>query len=185
MNHSRIVSMIGSFQKDVPYNIGCFTSCGLGLHNACCISDGKAVTAEDQDGWIKEKWDFFWDRCKELRLDPYFCVDDVGENNSEPIIRMKSATNPTEMGGNIAVTMTRSPSLSTWVPTSVCSRLIDVYDQCISLLEEFSKDPEPIDLIYVFCSTSLYRHLNCRRHHDGFTLLCVLLPLSTKWHTFE
>ncbi|KAJ0571815.1 hypothetical protein HanRHA438_Chr05g0245991 [Helianthus annuus] len=49
---------------------------------------------------------------------------------SEPIIRMKSATNPTEMGGNIAVTVTRSPSLSTRVPTSVCSRIL-VFALCM------------------------------------------------------
>ncbi|MFS7941170.1 hypothetical protein Hanom_Chr05g00473051 [Helianthus anomalus] len=48
----------------------------------------------------------------------------------EPIIRMKSATNPTEMGGNIAVTVTRSPSLSTRVPTSVCSRIL-VFALCM------------------------------------------------------
>ncbi|KAM0008209.1 hypothetical protein Hdeb2414_s0119g00802511 [Helianthus debilis subsp. tardiflorus] len=39
---------------------------------------------------------------------------------------MKSTTNPTEMGGNIAVTVTGSPSLSIWVLISVCSRLSEV-----------------------------------------------------------
>ncbi|KAF5813750.1 hypothetical protein HanXRQr2_Chr03g0102391 [Helianthus annuus] len=39
---------------------------------------------------------------------------------------MKSTTNPTEMGGNIAVTVTGSPTLSIWVLISVCSRLSEV-----------------------------------------------------------
>ncbi|MFS7965539.1 putative transcription factor interactor and regulator CCHC(Zn) family [Helianthus anomalus] len=45
-------------------------------------SDAKAVKAEDQDEWVDGEWEFFYDKCAELDLDPDFCVEDVYEDDS-------------------------------------------------------------------------------------------------------
>ncbi|MFS8013846.1 hypothetical protein Hanom_Chr15g01337831 [Helianthus anomalus] len=45
-------------------------------------SDSKAVKAEDQEEWVDGEWEFFYDKCMELDLDPDFCVEDVYEDES-------------------------------------------------------------------------------------------------------
>ncbi|MFS8013800.1 hypothetical protein Hanom_Chr15g01337351 [Helianthus anomalus] len=52
-----------------------------------CILDAlrgksKAVRAEDQEEWVDGEWEFFYDKCMELDLDPDFCVEDVYEDES-------------------------------------------------------------------------------------------------------
>ncbi|MFS7901519.1 hypothetical protein Hanom_Chr01g00000621 [Helianthus anomalus] len=42
----------------------------------------KAVKAEDQEEWVDGEWEFFYDKCIELDLDPDFCVEDVYEDDS-------------------------------------------------------------------------------------------------------
>ncbi|KAM0000671.1 putative transcription factor interactor and regulator CCHC(Zn) family [Helianthus debilis subsp. tardiflorus] len=44
--------------------------------------DRKAVKAEDQEEWVDGEWEFFYDKCIELDLDPDFCVEDVYEDES-------------------------------------------------------------------------------------------------------
>ncbi|KAJ0512242.1 hypothetical protein HanHA300_Chr10g0343991 [Helianthus annuus] len=44
------------------------------------VSDAKAVRAEDQEEWVDGEWEFFYDKCMELGLDPDFCVEDVYED---------------------------------------------------------------------------------------------------------
>ncbi|MFS7905739.1 hypothetical protein Hanom_Chr01g00051231 [Helianthus anomalus] len=44
------------------------------------VSDAKAVKAEDQEEWVDGEWEFFYDKCMELGLDPDFCVEDVYED---------------------------------------------------------------------------------------------------------
>ncbi|MFS8013796.1 hypothetical protein Hanom_Chr15g01337301 [Helianthus anomalus] len=46
------------------------------------LSEAKAVRAEDQEDWVEGEHDFFYDKCKELGLDPDFCVEDVYEDDS-------------------------------------------------------------------------------------------------------
>ncbi|MFS7984753.1 hypothetical protein Hanom_Chr11g00990231 [Helianthus anomalus] len=43
-------------------------------------SDAKAVKAEDQEEWVDGEWEFFYDKCMELDMDPDFCVEDVYED---------------------------------------------------------------------------------------------------------
>ncbi|MFS7909482.1 hypothetical protein Hanom_Chr01g00095111 [Helianthus anomalus] len=45
-------------------------------------SDAKAVKVEDQEEWVDGEWEFFYDKCAELDLDPDFCVEDVYEDES-------------------------------------------------------------------------------------------------------
>ncbi|MFS8013812.1 hypothetical protein Hanom_Chr15g01337471 [Helianthus anomalus] len=45
--------------------------------------ESKAVRAEDQEDWIDGEWEFFYDKCLELGLDPDFCVEDVYDDESE------------------------------------------------------------------------------------------------------
>ncbi|MFS7958690.1 hypothetical protein Hanom_Chr08g00681731 [Helianthus anomalus] len=45
-------------------------------------SDARAVKAEDQEEWVDGEWEFFYDKCSELDLDPDFCVEDVYEDES-------------------------------------------------------------------------------------------------------
>ncbi|MFS8013851.1 hypothetical protein Hanom_Chr15g01337881 [Helianthus anomalus] len=49
--------------------------------DALC-SDAKAVKAEDQEEWVDGEWEFFYDKCMELDLDPDYCVEDVYEDES-------------------------------------------------------------------------------------------------------
>ncbi|MFS8013803.1 hypothetical protein Hanom_Chr15g01337381 [Helianthus anomalus] len=45
-------------------------------------SDARAVKAEDQEEWVDGEWEFFYDKCMELDLDPDYCVEDVYEDES-------------------------------------------------------------------------------------------------------
>ncbi|MFS8013848.1 hypothetical protein Hanom_Chr15g01337851 [Helianthus anomalus] len=45
-------------------------------------SNAKAVKAEDQEEWVDGEWEFFYDKCMELDLDPDFCIEDVYEDES-------------------------------------------------------------------------------------------------------
>ncbi|MFS7909486.1 hypothetical protein Hanom_Chr02g00095151 [Helianthus anomalus] len=45
-------------------------------------SDARAVKAEDQEEWVDGEWEYFYDKCIELDLDPDFCVEDVYEDES-------------------------------------------------------------------------------------------------------
>ncbi|MFS8013825.1 hypothetical protein Hanom_Chr15g01337601 [Helianthus anomalus] len=45
-------------------------------------SDARAVKAEDQEEWVDGEWEFFYDKCLELDLDPDYCVEDVYEDES-------------------------------------------------------------------------------------------------------
>ncbi|MFS8013786.1 hypothetical protein Hanom_Chr15g01337191 [Helianthus anomalus] len=42
----------------------------------------KAVRAEEQEDWTEGEYDFFYDKCLELGLDPDFCVEDVYDDES-------------------------------------------------------------------------------------------------------
>ncbi|MFS8013832.1 hypothetical protein Hanom_Chr15g01337671 [Helianthus anomalus] len=42
----------------------------------------RAVKAEDQEEWVDGEWEFFYDKCIELDLDPDFCVKDVYDDES-------------------------------------------------------------------------------------------------------
>ncbi|MFS8013768.1 putative transcription factor interactor and regulator CCHC(Zn) family [Helianthus anomalus] len=44
--------------------------------------DSNAVRAEDQEDWVEGEYDFFYDKCFELGLDPDFSVEDVYEDES-------------------------------------------------------------------------------------------------------
>ncbi|MFS7914586.1 hypothetical protein Hanom_Chr02g00155171 [Helianthus anomalus] len=44
--------------------------------------DSKAVRADVQEEWVDGEWEFFYDKCLELGLDPDFCVEDVYDDYS-------------------------------------------------------------------------------------------------------
>ncbi|MFS7890244.1 hypothetical protein Hanom_Chr00s000008g01616461 [Helianthus anomalus] len=45
-------------------------------------SDARAVKAEDHEEWVDGEWEFFYDKCMELDLDPDFWDEDVYEDDS-------------------------------------------------------------------------------------------------------
>ncbi|KAJ0942481.1 hypothetical protein HanPSC8_Chr03g0092451 [Helianthus annuus] len=45
----------------------------------CCTT---RLYTENQEDWVEGERDFFWDKCKELGLDPDFFAEDVGEDDS-------------------------------------------------------------------------------------------------------
>ncbi|MFS8013820.1 hypothetical protein Hanom_Chr15g01337551 [Helianthus anomalus] len=46
------------------------------------LSKAGAVRAEDQEDWVEGEWEFFYDKCAELGLNPDYCVEDVEEDMS-------------------------------------------------------------------------------------------------------
>ncbi|MFS8013830.1 hypothetical protein Hanom_Chr15g01337651 [Helianthus anomalus] len=46
------------------------------------VGEAKAVRADDQEEWVDGEWEFFYDKCLELNLDPDYCVEDVYEDES-------------------------------------------------------------------------------------------------------
>ncbi|KAJ0549012.1 putative transcription factor interactor and regulator CCHC(Zn) family [Helianthus annuus] len=46
------------------------------------LSKAGAVRAEDQEDWVEGEWEFFYDKCAELGLNPDYCIEDVEEDMS-------------------------------------------------------------------------------------------------------
>ncbi|MFS8013824.1 hypothetical protein Hanom_Chr15g01337591 [Helianthus anomalus] len=46
------------------------------------LSKAGAVRAIDQEDWVEGEWEFFYDKCAELGLNPDYCIEDVEEDMS-------------------------------------------------------------------------------------------------------